>query len=176
MNTMSAAPHFAESMQNDHAQQSQQASEIFDEEAFSRAFEEASKAEMQGHEGLQEDLTEDLGQQKNMELGQDILIDKSAERLLETDPVVEHRLGADLIHDPTRDGQEQQNQTDPDALARTAAQLLDSVSNNTSEKFQNSQFLELMRQFRDREAMVEGDKIVGSSGEELHETLKVAES
>ena len=44
-----------------------------------------------------------------------------------------------------------------DDLARTAAQLLTSVSNDTSSKFQNSQFLNLMRRIRDREVAVQDD-------------------
>lgn len=49
---------------------------------------------------------------------------------------------------------------DSDELARTAAQLLDSLSGNQSQKFQDSTFLALMRRLRDREVMVEGDKMV----------------
>lgn len=49
---------------------------------------------------------------------------------------------------------------DSDALARTAAQLLDSLSGNQSRKFQDSTFLALMRRLRDREVRVEGDKMV----------------
>jgi hypothetical protein len=47
-----------------------------------------------------------------------------------------------------------------DDLALTAGKLLDSVQNNSSQKFQNSNFLALMRKLRDHEAVVEGDKIV----------------
>jgi peroxin-5 len=47
-----------------------------------------------------------------------------------------------------------------DDLARTAGVLLDAVSHETSEKFQNSAFLSLMRQFRNGEATVEGDQVV----------------
>lgn len=49
---------------------------------------------------------------------------------------------------------------DSDALARTAGQLLDSVRQDTSTKFQNSNFLALMRKLRDHEVVVEGDKMV----------------
>lgn len=49
---------------------------------------------------------------------------------------------------------------DSDELARTAAQLLDSLSGNQSQKFQESTFLALMRRLRDREVKVEGDKMV----------------
>jgi hypothetical protein len=47
-----------------------------------------------------------------------------------------------------------------DEMAETAGQLLEKVAGNTSEKFQKSQFLELMRRLRDREVRVEGDKMV----------------
>lgn len=136
--------------QAENPQQQHQPAEAFDEEAFARAFDEAAQSEL-----------EELNQKSNLELGQDILIAESAERLLasELNQVPNQApIGADTIHDPnTQDPSSQ----DPDALSRTAAQLLDSVRHDQSEKFQNSQFLELMRQFRDKEATVEGDKIVG---------------
>ncbi|KAF2667851.1 hypothetical protein BT63DRAFT_457149 [Microthyrium microscopicum] len=50
-----------------------------------------------------------------------------------------------------------------DALAQTAGQLLDSVSHETSEKFAQSSFLELMRRLRDREVKVDGDNFIDSS-------------
>ena len=57
--------------------------------------------------------------------------------------------------------QEEQPQRHPDdEMAEAAAKLLDKVADNTSAKFQNSQFLELMRRLRDREVRVEGDKLV----------------
>ena len=52
---------------------------------------------------------------------------------------------------------------DADALANTANQLLENVKNDQSIKFQQSNFLSLMRQLRDREVHVEGDKIVDVS-------------
>jgi hypothetical protein len=51
-----------------------------------------------------------------------------------------------------------------DEMAVTAGRLLERVADNTSEKFQNSQFLELMRRLRDREVRVEEDKIVEVDG------------
>jgi len=50
--------------------------------------------------------------------------------------------------------------TDADELARTAGTLLENVRGDTTKKFQDSTFLSLMRQLRDREVKVEGDKIV----------------
>ena len=70
-------------------------------------------------------------------------------------------------------GREQEDQTphhDDDEMAQTAAKLLERVADNTSEKFQNSQFLELMRRLRDREVRVEGDKMVEISSEQTSST------
>jgi hypothetical protein len=56
--------------------------------------------------------------------------------------------------------EEQPPLNDEDEMAATAGRLLERIADNTSEKFQNSQFLELMRRLRDREVRVEEDKIV----------------
>lgn len=133
--------------------------EAFDEDAFARAFDEAAQQEL---------LTEQsLEQEQSLELGQDVLLNESAERFLGSESLQEprERIGADLIHDPDQDSKlDPSQQNDPDALARTAGQLLNSVKDNQSTKFQNSMFLELMRQLRDKEVMVEGDKIVDVGG------------
>ncbi|TKA71894.1 hypothetical protein B0A49_04538 [Cryomyces minteri] len=52
------------------------------------------------------------------------------------------------------------NPSEANELAATAAQLLDSVADNTSQKFQESTFLALMRKLRDHEVVVQGDKMV----------------
>jgi peroxin-5 len=56
--------------------------------------------------------------------------------------------------------QKEQLQKENDDLARTAGQLLDSVQENTSTKFQNSTFLALMRKIRDHEVVVEDNDMV----------------
>ncbi|KAF1911852.1 hypothetical protein BDU57DRAFT_523904 [Ampelomyces quisqualis] len=56
--------------------------------------------------------------------------------------------------------EDQSQGNDEDEMAATAGRLLERVADNTSEKFQNSQFLELMRRLRDREVRVKEDKIV----------------
>ncbi|KAL1791858.1 hypothetical protein ACET3X_009609 [Alternaria dauci] len=60
--------------------------------------------------------------------------------------------------------QEQPRKNDDDEMAATAGRLLERVADNTSEKFQNSQFLGLMRRLRDREVRVQEDKIVEVDG------------
>lgn len=52
---------------------------------------------------------------------------------------------------------------DADELAWTAGELLDNVKHDQNPKFQKSSFLSLMRQLRDREVHVEGDKIINVS-------------
>ncbi|KAH6861103.1 hypothetical protein BKA58DRAFT_443870 [Alternaria rosae] len=56
--------------------------------------------------------------------------------------------------------QDQPPRNEDDEMAATAGRLLERVADNTSEKFQNSQFLGLMRRLRDREVRVQEDKIV----------------
>lgn len=116
--------------------------EAFDEEAFARAFDQAAEAEMSAQ------LTE------GAQLSQDIQDNAASPQLNE------ERIGADAIHHP--DDVDYQNMTpaqESDDLARTAGQLLNSVKDNQSDKFQQSVFLQLMRQFRDKEVVVDGDNI-----------------
>ena len=79
-------------------------------------------------------------------------------------------IGSDLI--PYNDRQlprtSEQNSRDADELARTADQLLNSMSHETSSKFEQSQFLGLMRRIRDREVEVQG--------QEFRETKRNAET
>ena len=58
----------------------------------------------------------------------------------------------------------QQPDHDGDELARTAALLLENVKHETNPKFQNSQFLGLMKQLRDGQMVVEGNQMVESDG------------
>ncbi|KAK8216250.1 hypothetical protein IWZ01DRAFT_430709 [Phyllosticta capitalensis] len=66
---------------------------------------------------------------------------------------------AEAIQPEAQEQQHVPNQEDEE-LARTAGQLLDSVAHDTSQKFQQSNFLALMRKLRDHEVRVEGDKVV----------------
>jgi hypothetical protein len=147
--------------------QQQQNAEVFDDAAFARAFEEASKAEMESQESESQQEQESK-QSQNVKMGEDILLEQSAERFMASDqPQIPNQapIGADLIEDHRQQHRENMQGEDPDALARTAAHLLNSVSSNTSSKFANSEFLSLMRQLRDKEVKVDGDNIVGTNSE-----------
>lgn len=61
---------------------------------------------------------------------------------------------------PEQQEQQQLQVNDADEMAATAGRLLERVAENQSEKFQNSQFLSLMRKLRDREVEVLDDNIV----------------
>ncbi|KAI9722261.1 MAG: hypothetical protein M1812_001733 [Candelaria pacifica] len=131
--------------------------EVFDKAAFERAFDAA-----RSHIIAQEDT---LAQHEESQVGKDTLREESDERLSQTDHLIEqHRIGADTV--PWQDPEQQEesiSNDDPDALARTAGQLLDSVKDDQSEKFRESNFLALMRRLRDKEVTVEGDKMVDVS-------------
>ncbi|XPS97915.1 hypothetical protein M3J09_007132 [Ascochyta lentis] len=71
----------------------------------------------------------------------------------------------ELVEQELKQKEEQPKMNDDDEMAATAGRLLERVADNTSEKFQNSQFLELMRRLRDREVRVEGDKMVETNGQ-----------
>jgi hypothetical protein len=137
--------------QPQQAQVQSQIVEAFDEEAFARAFDEAAKSEVP--------IFDTAAQEQQYELSSDIMLNESAEKFMSSGPPQQDRIGADTIRNLAQEGPQSQQQ-DPGALAITAGQLLDRVRDNQSEKFQNSQFLKLMRQLRDREVVVEGDKIV----------------
>ncbi|KAK2626842.1 hypothetical protein QTJ16_004017 [Diplocarpon rosae] len=152
--------------------------EAFDEAAFDRAFDEAAKAEAEAMRQEEHPLQE-ASKGQYIELGQDTLIGESAEGLVvdSTGLLHQERIGADRIYDPLSldpEARERELQNDPDALSKTAAQLLDAVAHEQNPKFQNSQFLHLMRQLRGKEATIVGDKLVTTANEEA-KSLQVAQ-
>ena len=130
--------------QQSAVQPAQQSAEPeWDESAFESAFEEAAR---------ELSRTEASGQ---LEV---IAAESSTDAQLVGEPhevqpegVVEQQVETEENRDPADDG---------DALAQTAGQLLDSVKENSSAKFQQSSFLALMRKLRDHEVIVEGDTMV----------------
>jgi hypothetical protein len=67
--------------------------------------------------------------------------------------------------------QEQDKRRSDDELARAAVDIVNAVADNTSEKFKNSRFFELMRRIGNREVVVEGDSFVNAT---TGETVKTA--
>jgi len=115
----------------------------FDESAFEAAFEQA-KATMESEE-------------TNTAQAHAEIVNEPAQfdSTVQPETHEEIRIGSDTIA-PKEDMQGRSN--DADELARTAGQLLNSVSHETNEKFQQSNFLALMRRIRDREVQIDGDE------------------
>ncbi|KAL8863845.1 MAG: hypothetical protein Q9174_007531, partial [Haloplaca sp. 1 TL-2023] len=80
----------------------------------------------------------------------------------DADDSVEYRIGSDRIYDESQERQQesQSKEQEADELAKTAGQLLDNVKHDQSTKFQESNFMILMRQLRDREVKLEGNNFV----------------
>lgn len=117
----------------------------FDESAFEAAFEH-----VQAEVDQQQMATEQV---QNTELDEVQIGSQSTD--LDVDDRI--RIGSDLITN-TSDTNVQEQKQDPDELARTAGHLLESLSHDNSKKFQESNFLALMRRIRDREVHIEGDE------------------
>ena len=129
-----------------------QVEDRFDEAAFEKAFETATAEYQQSEkEELQHDAT----------ANQDLYAGLSPETESWMDQT---RIGADRISDEAQQKEKHNDDHDEaDELARTAGQLLENVRADQSQKFRESNFLSLMRQLRDREVRVEGDKLVDVS-------------
>lgn len=71
------------------------------------------------------------------------------------------RIGSDRILDEAEErSKDSTRDAEADELARTAGTLLERVQGETNQKFKQSTFLSLMRQLRDKDAFVEGDKLI----------------
>ncbi|KAJ2309803.1 hypothetical protein IWW54_003536 [Coemansia sp. RSA 2705] len=57
-----------------------------------------------------------------------------------------------------------------DDLARTAAQILDSVRDSANPKFKDSEFLSFMKQLADKQATIDGDQVVAADKQKQAET------
>lgn len=146
----------------------------FDEAAFERAFDMAAQESMgreeeeeQFHDSHESQMETMTAEQQAMEAA----AEKAALDFINSNPTLPEQ-PALFQPDPSTTFMPEDTQTndphppphDDEELARTAGRLLDSVSDNQSQKFQQSSFLALMRQLRDHEVRVEGDKIVDSEG------------
>ncbi|KAI9734916.1 MAG: hypothetical protein M1834_001996 [Cirrosporium novae-zelandiae] len=126
----------------EQASSQKQPEQVFDEKAFEKAFVDAR------NDMLWQELGEDVQVNQPVE---NQVPEQDLSHLAEQGPV-----GADAILHSESQG-ENIAHDDGDDLARTAGQLLDSVKHDQSQKFQQSNFLALMRRLRDKEVKVEGD-------------------
>ena len=137
------------------AQQKQperQVDNAYDEAAFERAF-DAAREEMQ--------QSEESAHREEVQLdpGLHDMRDRESQDWLDHARIKPDR----ILDEDQRRKEEGKEADDAEELARTAGQLLENVKGDQSKKFQESNFLSLMRQLRDKEVRVEGDKLVDVS-------------
>lgn len=136
------------------AQQKQpegQAEDFYNEAAFERAFDAA-------REEMQQSQASAHRKETQLDAGLHDTKGQTSQGWLD-----HSRIGSDRILDEAQKREEGQDADDAEELARTAGQLLEHVKGDQSQKFQESNFLSLMRQLRDKEVRVEGDKLVDVS-------------
>ena len=153
--------------------QSQDVDDALLEKHFEAAALEANQAMSQAEANIKPmsgETVEEAQQQQQYEqvfdnttlLGPSIQIDHHREPVIDASP--QDPIGSDLILEKNKGkGKEREDLDDADELARTAGSLLENVKHDQSQKFKQSNFLSLMRQLRDREVRVEGDKLVDVS-------------
>lgn len=105
---------------------------------------------------LSSDIRTDMAQDSNDSLSWPLHQEATHDNVNVIDDIMQ-----DLSADADTQGEEKMQPPAVDEeLARTAGQLLQSVSHETSQKFQDSVFLQLMRRIRDKEVKVEGEHFV----------------
>jgi uncharacterized protein YjgD (DUF1641 family) len=134
----------------------------FDTEAFERAFDvAAAEASQLDTEAMQPESEYEALMRSDEELDQlmssiqvsDVPAEATrvdVQSMVAPPPAVQEEAAKD----------EGMNENESDQLSRTAKQLLESVSHETSDKFAQSSFLELMRRLRDKEVHVEGEDFI----------------
>jgi hypothetical protein len=151
-----------------------QAEPMYDEAGFADAFEQASQRAQEMVEEVIEEVSEtDKSLQRE---GSDLLhkdaipmdhseLEHDLPSLMSVPNPMQIRIGSDAIpYQEHKTRTPDQDSRDADELARTAGQLLTSVQHDTSDKFQNSQFLALMRKIRDGEVKVQGEEFKETYG------------
>lgn len=118
--------------------------DYFDEATFESAFDAASRglqpdSESSQHMGWKA-FSEPRQQYDNVRMGQEAILNEQLQR-----------------------SEDRNLEREEDTLATTAGQLLHKLKDEQNEKFQKSSFLSLMRQLRDKEVRVDGDKIIDVS-------------
>jgi hypothetical protein len=142
---------------------------LIDDEAFNRAFDEYDDV-------FQDDVTDWEDEQK---LANTEFIEAQDQWMAEHGPRAESKR---VVTPPTAEemkvidanleklAQEQDKKRQDDQLARAAGDVVNAVIDNTSDKFKNSRFFELMRRIRDREVVIQDDNFVdATTGEKVEQ-------
>ncbi|KKY25728.1 putative peroxin 20 [Phaeomoniella chlamydospora] len=135
-------------------QQLNQPESVMDDAAFEEAFAQAESEhlnEMYRNAGAVEEMLEHKSKEvvEAMDTSEQDQVNMSDQT----------PIGSDLILERPEPTNETQQRAEADELARTAGDLLNALKHEQSGKFQQSQFLSLMRRIRDREVEVQGDDL-----------------
>lgn len=149
-------------------QPEQRLEDVFDEAAFERAFDvarmEMTQLESQATSTAQEtipDVAQKAIQEKDQVRNTNHFDHKGFEQ---GQNIYQPWIGSDaILVESFKQEADYKPDREADELARTAGELLENLKHEDSEKFQNSTFLALMRQLRDKEVRVEGDQMVDVS-------------
>jgi uncharacterized protein YjgD (DUF1641 family) len=133
----------------------------FDTEAFERAFDiAAAEVKQLDIEAMQPESEYQALMRSDEELDQ---IMSEVQASGEVTATHEMDIASAVAPQPAVQEEAPQNEAlndEGDQLSRTAKQLLESVSHETSDKFAQSSFLGLMRRLRDKEVHVEGEDFI----------------
>ena len=170
---MRYTPQFSSVAQGKQKAQEPVVDDPFDMAAFERAFDAAHQEIMEADEQaaqavreLQEE-TNRMAAREASAMEQDTILESKVPPWPDS-LVVEHErslfdenaLEREPVHELQKDEQQERKLDADDDLSRVAGQLLDSVSHENSQKFQDSVFLQLMRRLRDKEVKVDGENFV----------------
>ena len=137
------------------AQQKQperQAEDIYNETEFEKAFNAATEEMLQSEES-------DLLLDSRLDARPHDIPDGETRRRLDTSHIDSFR----ILDDDQKMEEEGKETGDEEELARTAAELLEKVKGEDSRKFRDSNFLSLMRQFRDKDVRIVDNNLVDVS-------------
>ncbi|ODQ54817.1 hypothetical protein SAICODRAFT_6011 [Saitoella complicata NRRL Y-17804] len=147
-----------------------QQEQVKHDQALDQAFAEAEKHAFESINVEQDTIEiQKWDQQGLVEMYRDKMDEVLREKGAGADPLeVYHHTESDMLNtfapEPELETAAEQQTDKPvnhnDALAATAGSLLESLKDETDEKFQQSSFMQLMRKLRDGEVHVEGDKMV----------------
>lgn len=147
------------SSQQDKGKEKVMPDQVHDTAAFEREFEAYAS------ETLQKDVLTAATRETMVSGNETLIVNSSMDMSHIQDHPVAQSHNNPRIHQQERlqreaDKVADQTPRNDDDLAHTAGELLERVSDNSTQKFQESNFLALMRRLRDREVRVEGDQMV----------------
>lgn len=164
-------------------QQAQTSAPVFDEAAFASAFDSAAaflqkpaqkqepvnthhqdvEALMRSDDELDAIMGDYQSTQQGHESASNYMVENARAEITQTTRMFENNIINEPLIENNKPLEDHNGRDDGDELARTAGELLASVSQDTSEKFAQSSFMALMRSLMNKEVKVDGENFVDVS-------------